>query len=357
MKPKTGKRLTAATIITAILTIALILRWPSIPKYEITDLGFCGISGHVSAINNAGQVTGWSSYYSGSPERYLAFVWDAVNGRKDLQTPEGKESCGNDINDKGQVVGELLDAATRQRCAFIWDEETGMTELGTLGGSSSKAEAVNNKAQVVGWAETISGRRHAFIWDKAGGMQELGTLGGIISLATDINDKGQVVGWSSLANGQIRAFLWEQSAGMTNIGTLGGPTSYANAINNSGQVVGSGDRNGYERAFIWEKGKGITELNLPGWQNYAREINDEGQIIGGFETRKFLFWKPHQGWCLWDAKRGAIDLASVAPSKSRLRWVGNINDNGQIVAIQPSKSGQNHIVILTPKAISKPTDK
>ena len=357
MKPKTIKRLIAAAIITAVLTIALILRWPSIPKYEITDLGFCGMSGHVSAINNAGQVAGWSRYYSGSPERSITFVWDAVNGRNDLQTPEGKESLGNDINDKGQVVGCLFETATRQRRAFIWDEETGMTDLGTLGGNSSEAEAVNNKAQVVGRAETTSGRRHAFIWDKTGGMKDLGTLGGIISLAMDINDKGQVVGISSLANGQIRAFLWEQSAGMTHIGTLGGPTSYADAINNSGQVVGTSDKNGRERAFIWEKGKGITELNLPGRQNYATEINDQGQIIGGFETRGFLFWKAREGRCLWDPKYGAIDMDGVVPSRTRLQWVANINNNGRIVAIQDSKPGKDHIIILTPKDKSNPSDK
>lgn len=357
MKPKTIKRPIAAAIITAVLIIALIFRWPSIPKYEITDLGFCGRTGHVSAINNAGQVTGWSRYYSGSPERYIAFVWDAVNGRKDLQTPEGKESCGNDINDKGQVVGDLLETATRQRRAFIWDEKTGMTELGTLGGNSSEAEAVNNKAQVVGWAETASGRKHAFIWDKTNKMQDLGTLGGIISLAVDINDKGQVVGLLSLAGGQVRAFIWEQGAGMTDIGTLGGPFSHANAINNSGQVIGTSAKKSGEGAFIWEQSKGITELNLlRGRQHYAREINDQGQIIGGFETRKFLFWKPHEGWYLWDPRRGAIDLDSIAQSKTGLEWV-NINDKGQIVAIQPSKSGQNHIIILTPKDKSKARDK
>jgi len=225
-----------------------------------------------------------------------------------------------------------------------------MTELGTLGGNSSRAEAVNNKGQVVGWAKTPSGRKHAFIWDKTGGMQDLGTLGGNISVATDINDKGQVVGLSSLANRQTRAFLWEQIAGMTSIGTLGGPTSYASAINNSGQVIGASAKKSGEGAFIWEKSKGITELNLlPGRQHYASKINDQGQIIGGFETRKLLFLKLHAGWYLWDPGRGAIDLDNIAQSKTGLHWVGNINNKGQIVAIQPSKSGQDHIIILTPK--------
>jgi probable HAF family extracellular repeat protein len=352
MKPRTAKRLIAAAIVAAVLTVTILI-WPPRPEYEITDLGFCGKSGRASAINNAGQVASWSRYYSGSPARNIAFVWDAVNGRNDLQTPKGKESFTNDINDKGQVVGGLWEAVTSKWCAFIWDEETGITELGTLGGNSSRAEAVNNKAQVVGWADTPNGQRHAFIWDKINGMQDLGTLGGNSSVAMDINDKGQVVGSSSLANGRTRAFLWEQSAGMTNIGTLGGPTSHANAINNSGQVVGTSAKKGRDRGFIWESSKGITELNLPGRQNYALEINDQGQIIGYFKTGEFLFLKFLAGWCLWDSKQGAIDIDSIAQS---LQWVGNINNKGQIVAIQPSKSGQNHIIILTPKAKSKPRD-
>ena len=353
MKPRTVKRLIIAAIIAAVLATALILRWPSIPEYEITDLGFYGTSGHVSAINNVGQVVGWSDYYSGSPARNIAFVWGAVNGRSNLQTPEEKESRAYDINDKGQVVGGLWETATDQRRAFIWDQASGMTELGTLGGKSSRAEAVNNKGQVVGWARTASGQRHAFIWDKAGGMQDLGTLGGKHSLAIDINDKAQVVGFSSLANGQTGAFLWEQVAGMTNIGTLGGPSSWASAINNSGQVVGTSAKNGLELAFIWERSKGIAELNLPGRQNHAVAINDQSQVIGLFETRKFLFFKSYEGWCLWDRKRGVIGLDDITPSGISLRWVADINNKGQVVAVQASKPGQNHIIILTPKAKSE----
>ena len=58
MKPKTTRRLIAAAIIAAVLATALILCRPSVPEYEITDLGSCMRFGYVKVINNKGQVVG-----------------------------------------------------------------------------------------------------------------------------------------------------------------------------------------------------------------------------------------------------------------------------------------------------------
>lgn len=357
MKVKTAKRLIIAGIIAVVVT-ATISTWPPPPpEYKVTDLGFCGRSGHVSAINNAGRVTGWSPYYSGSPARNIAFVWDAVNKRKDIETPEGKQSFANDINDKAQVAGYLLEPQTKHTSAFIWHEKNGITELDTLGGNSSSATAINNKGQVVGFAETSEGVKHAFIWDKTGGMRDLATLGGRWSRASDINDKGQVVGISTLANGDAHGFIWQEDTGIIDLGTLGGQTIYAASINNSHQVVGATYKKGRTHGFIWEPNKAITELNLPGLGSFPVKINDAGQIIGYFQTRKLLFFKGRQTWFLWHSDRGIIELDAISKSNGAQFKPVDINNRGQIVGTQISKSGQNHIVILTPKPESKTEDR
>ncbi|MHC4743525.1 MAG: DUF3466 family protein [Planctomycetota bacterium] len=136
MKPKTAKRLTAAAIIAAVFTIAIVLRWPSAPKYEITDLGF----GYAAAINNEGHVVGWH-HQTDSGFGNTAFLWNPAKGRRTIPALEGKQSRAYDINDKGQVVGQFWVGSFmyngKKLSAFIWDRETGLIELGSPDGIPS----------------------------------------------------------------------------------------------------------------------------------------------------------------------------------------------------------------------------
>jgi len=167
----------------------------------------------------------------------------------------GGDSVAYAINNEGQVVGYSYTAAFQPH-AFLWQNGT-MTDLGTLvGGTQSVADDINNEGQVVGYSETAAGEQHAFLWQN-GSMTDLGTLGGSSSSARGINDQGQVVGVSSTAtNGH--AFLW-QNGSMTDLGTLGedGNQAYyysgAHGINDQGQVVGESGHatlGGYQ-AVLW----------------------------------------------------------------------------------------------------------
>jgi len=343
MKPKTAKRLIAAAIIAAVLTTALILRRPSVPEYEITDLGLLSQFGYVSAMNNKGQVVGWTQDPNGQSH---AFIWNPVDGKKLIPIPDRRSSIAYDINDKGQVVGELYFTG-KNRSAFIWDREAGITELNTLDEISSVPTAVNNNGQVAGWIEDSAGKTHAFFWDKTNGMQDLETLGGPESIANDINDKGQVVGLSHIASGQVHAFIWDQPNGMVDMAPHW-IWSYANAINNSGKVLGRRTKkNGY-CLFIWQKSEVLREVKLPHKGATITKANDSGQVIGFFVTEKFLFFKSRKYFFLWDPEKGFFELDSI----SRLGGffeAHDINNKGQIIGTQ-SKPGQDHVIILTPKA-------
>ena len=198
----------------------------------ITDFGTLGGSfSRPFALNDAGQVVGWSATAAGE---YHAFSWgDGV--MTDIGTLGGTLSQAVAVNAAGQVVGTSRTATAGQQRAFLWQNGV-LSDLGTLGGPSSGARAINDAGQVVGSSTTAAGQSHAFRWAN-GVMSDLGTLGGSESGALAMNDAGQIVGVSTTSSGESHAFLWANDV-MTDLGTLGGNWSEPAAINEAGQVVG-----------------------------------------------------------------------------------------------------------------------
>ena len=143
----------------------------------------------------------------------------------DLGTLGGSWSNVVAINDKGQVIGWSQTIGDLTWHAFFYSDGK-ITDLGTLGGSSSYPSGINDKGQVVGWSQTAGDSAvHAFLYSN-GTMTDLGTLGGSNSQPVGINDIGQVVGSSYTVGGDIHTFLYSNGA-MTDLGTLGGSSSFA----------------------------------------------------------------------------------------------------------------------------------
>jgi probable HAF family extracellular repeat protein len=163
-------------------------------------------------INATSQVVGESSTRNSyGTQVNRAVLWE--NGViRDLGTlgGEGKSSGAKAINDTGQVVGwsHYISYSSLYH-AFLWENGV-MRDLGTLGGSNSEALAINNKGRVVGSSYTAGDLRHAFLSDGTL-MRDLNDLipagsGWELNEATDINDAGQIVG-TGYFNGNRRAFL------------------------------------------------------------------------------------------------------------------------------------------------------
>ena len=81
----------------------------------------------------------------------------------DLGTLGGSHSGARAINDRGQVVG-WSDTADGAMHAVLWEGGT-LTELGTLVGDTILAYAVNARRQAVGVSETARGEWHAALWE------------------------------------------------------------------------------------------------------------------------------------------------------------------------------------------------
>ena len=291
----------AAALITAVCVAAFasVTATTATETFSAADLGTLG--GSISsaiAINNGGQVTGYSSLAGDSAVG--TFVWTAAGGMVELGTLGGNYTIPAAMNNSGQVVGSssitrlvvtaspsflgVASGANDVTHAFSWTASGGIVDLGTLGGRLSAASSVNNSGQVVGIStkeDNLTSR--AFLWTVTSGMVDLGTLGGSDSEATAINDQGQVIGWSTTADGSPHGFLWSAANGMIDLGTIGGTQSFAAAINNQGQVVGFGENgDGLSHAFLWTAENGIVDLTPDDvfFESRASGIDDSGRVAG-----------------------------------------------------------------------------
>jgi probable HAF family extracellular repeat protein len=206
-----------------------------------------GFRSSALAINNHNQVVGWASPTQATPcepgvpcppPPSHAALWD--NGiMQDLGTLGGENSQATAINERGQVVGwsTLPDGS---RHAFFWDNGA-MHDLGAVGLFPtyrrvglvvSSSVAINERGQVIGNRPEGG----AFLWGD-GVNQPLP-----LDFATGINNRGQVVGWLMQPDAggvlKLQAALWEDGV-VTQLGTLGGDESWAVAISDNGWVAGN----------------------------------------------------------------------------------------------------------------------
>jgi probable HAF family extracellular repeat protein len=212
------------------------------------------IASTATAVNNYGQVVGWSYSDTGGYQAFLinptvdldgspiAWFADDGAGNNALMTALGTlpgadgESFGTnswarDINDAGLIVGEA-DTGDYETHAFLY-KDGALLDLGTLGGADSSACAINETGQIVGWAYNAAGARRAFVivpadtdddgvadtWylDEDGdGINDLMIdLNGVMSSgftlqlteARDVNLAGQIVGWGVNGTGADRLHL------------------------------------------------------------------------------------------------------------------------------------------------------
>jgi probable HAF family extracellular repeat protein len=237
------------------------------------------------AINDQGQVAGIS--WSSDNDLTRATVWNGTTSTK-LGVLSGVDaSHARAINDNGQVAGWSITDGTAR--ATVWNGTT-PTNLGTPSGADATyARAINNSGQIAGWS-TTDGNTHATIWNGTTAT-DLGTLtGGNASAALAINEKDQVAGRSTFLAGSFayHATTWDGGK-ITDLGTLGGDYSEARAINEAGLVVGWADtRDDQTSATLWS-GTEAIDLNIyldkslvdAGWVlTGADDINDQGWIVG-----------------------------------------------------------------------------
>lgn len=121
---------------------------------EVLSFTVDGLDTWFGGINNSGQIVGRYNP-SGASTDYHAFVFTIADASYSvIDALEGFEwTSPNDINDSGQVSGDLKNGANRR--VFIWDESAGLTvESYFLNGSPAPTyggHSIDASGRVTGW--------------------------------------------------------------------------------------------------------------------------------------------------------------------------------------------------------------
>jgi len=175
-------------------------------------------------INDYGQVVGYSTVKTLEPNPRLlhrAFYWDAETGMRELSAigdvVGGFNTNAMAINNSGLVAGYY--STTPSICEpfrpFIWDKVNGMRELTMVPGHDyGFVYNINEAGHVVGF----SFRRYETYWmpvryiDGKGETLPLLNVGQRNGSAYGINNLGEIVGTIELAPYAVHAVLWRDNA-------------------------------------------------------------------------------------------------------------------------------------------------
>ena len=265
------------------------VRWKQGDIEELGTLG--GSSSSAFSVSGEGLVTGWSETgvvdpSSGQTEAHGFLFRNGV--MRDLGTLGGV-SFGQDVNDRGEVVGFSFTSPTDETLHPVLWRNGQITDL-SLGGNGGGAGFINSYGQAIG-DSLLPGdaEDHAFFWSGRN-LYDLGTLGGTLSLPTGLTEDGHVSGVATTTNDELlHAVIWRNRQ-IEDLGTVPDDAcSWAWGLNIKDQVVGislpAPCDFSVAHAFLWERGS-MVDLNtlIPtdsGLQLvYAEAINDAGEIVG-----------------------------------------------------------------------------
>jgi probable HAF family extracellular repeat protein len=230
-------------------------------------------------INNRGQIVGG---YDTAGFVFRGFLLD--RGRyTTIEVPDASRSFALRINARGQILGDYEDG--RGGCHGYLLEKGRVTGI-DFPGKPTQALGLNDRGQVVGGIVDVdAGRRiRGFLLDK-GVYTPIDFPGALATNALDINARGQIVGIYSNAVGTSNGYLRDHNGDYTPIDPPGATLTFPFGINNRGHVVGFYlDANQVRHGFLFKDGSFTTiDHPLPAADTLAHDLNDRGQIVGLYE--------------------------------------------------------------------------
>ncbi|MHA7813784.1 MAG: GC-type dockerin domain-anchored protein [Phycisphaerales bacterium] len=265
-----------------------------------TNLGLIsgGVTGSAYAINNNGEIVGYTEFGDTSGK---ATLWSDLTTIVDIHDTIGSinTSVAWDISDSGTIVGQANIAPGIFARGFVWDQANPAVQAGSDRYPGGANYGINNVGVVVGSAFFFGDPDDAMIAtpDGRGGYDYpfINPMGRFFSQARAINETGMVVGHSGYGSTtntwNACIFTGDDRDPVQTLGTLPGlDTSEGLDVNDSGLIVGyawDGTGSGIDpRAWAWVDGTmyDLNELLDEGGEfeilSRATGVNNNGDIVG-----------------------------------------------------------------------------
>ena len=228
----------------------------------------------------------------------------------------------SDVNDNGLVTGSLFDTTLQIFVPALWDLDQSPTPQKLQGlANNSFAQGINNDGTIVGVGRNAANVDTGFAIPLNGSPQELPVLGSGGTRPFAINDQGTIAGGADDGASPQQAFITDALGNIQQVGTPG-VDSFARDINENGNLVGVSDG----QAALFDGAGQVTPLDTAAAfsSSDAAALNDTGEAVGfgrtpGAGVRHAFFFDPNVG--------AVEDLGAIAGDAQ----ARDINNASQIV--------------------------
>ena len=263
-------------------------------KGRFTPLGAlpgAAVASHLN-LNNRGQVVG---AYADAQGGIRAFVKDRRGRVTTFAVPGAAITIAAGINDRGQVAGTYYDTLLPPPPppgtvhGFVRQPDGQITTIDLPARTLTAVTDINNRGQLAGQTLDAAGRAIGFVRDPNGRVTIITIPGREVGDILALNDRGQVVGEAAVppevlnGNPTLKpryGFVWNQGR-ITQLDVPRSLATIAYGINNAGQITGAyADATGRRHGFLLQRGR-YTPIDVPGRTETeaAWGINDLGQIV------------------------------------------------------------------------------
>jgi len=223
-----------------------------------------------TGINDSGLVVGHVLTCNCSNSQgvnQIPFVWDAAQGVRNVPVPGAKDLAR--VNRSGLGAGNIRGS---RWSGYAYDTTTGTYTIlsdalpaGPYAGATTTAQDINDAGQIVGDLGASDSYARGYVWSQAAGFTVFAGPGGATSVNVypqGINSAAVVVGYAQFTPGQsgpFRGFVWDPQRGTRDLNSLteGIPSGFiidrALKINDAGWIVGDGHYGpnwGSSRSFV-----------------------------------------------------------------------------------------------------------
>jgi hypothetical protein len=313
------------------------------------------------AINNAGEILGYSVDANGIPHGFLGdsrgtFTIFDVPGAVAYSLVFTEGPPGSSLNPAGEAAGGYYDANGNQH-GFVRDNHGAITAFDAPGAVNGTIPlSINAAGEVTGYYFDANFFSHGFLRGANGNLTEFDAPGaGTITTAcflgltypAGINAGGKITGQYYDAQCNIHGFLRDRNGAFTVVDVPNSADTFPGTINDGGEIAGNvvGATGG--NAFIRDQSGSFTVFNVPGVRDFGpMDINAPGVVVGSYLDANLV---SHSFRRTPDGTLTIIDFPGAGTGFLQGTYASSINSAGEITGEYTDANGVLHGFLFLPQ--------